>query len=78
MILTTEPRLQIRTPGVRVVPLRGGKWRVTSRDGALLGFFEATGNGEFRATRYSVRERRFRVLGEFRNATSATDALRYP
>lgn len=31
----------------------------------------------FRAMRFSVRERGFRMLGEFRTATAATDALRF-
>jgi hypothetical protein len=68
--------LEITTPGVRLTPLAGGKWRVTGRTGALLGHLEAVGD-EFRAMRFSVRERGFRALGVFRTATDAADALRF-
>lgn len=68
--------VDIRTPGVAVVPLASGKWRVVSRSGALLGHVEPA-DGGYRAMRFSVRERRFRMLGEFRTATDAADALRF-
>lgn len=68
--------LEISTPGVRVTPLAGGKWRVTARSGALLGHLEVV-DGEFRAMRFSVRQRGFRALGVFRTATDAADALRF-
>ena len=68
--------VDIRTPGVDVVPLASGKWRVVSRSGALLGHVEPAGEG-YRAMRFSVRERGFRMLGEFRTATDAADALRF-
>ncbi len=69
--------LDVATPGVRVTALASGKWRVTNRSGGLLGHLEAAESGEFRAMRFSVRERGFRKLGEFRTATDATDALRF-
>jgi hypothetical protein len=69
--------LDIRTPGVRVVPLAGGRWRILGRTGALLGLLETDGDGEYRALRFSVRERGYRLLGEFRTATDAADALRF-
>jgi hypothetical protein len=69
--------LDVTTPGVRVTALASGKWRVTTRTGALLGHLEAVGPGEFRAMRFSVRERGFRRLGEFRSASDAADALRF-
>ncbi len=70
------PPLEVATPGVQVVPLASGRWRVTSRTGRLLGHLEATEDG-FRAMRFSVRERGFRMLGEYRTATDAADALHY-
>ncbi len=69
--------LDVATPGVEVTALASGKWRVLSRSGALLGHFEATESGGYRAMRFSVVERGFRKLGEFRSATDATDALRF-
>jgi hypothetical protein len=67
----------IATPGVQVTPLAGGKWRVTTRTGALLGHLEFLDDGRVRAMRFSVRDRGFRRLGEFRSATDAADALRF-
>jgi hypothetical protein len=61
---------------VRVVALASGRWRVTSRAGGLLGHLEQADDG-FRAMRFSVRERGFRMLGEYRTATDAADALHY-
>lgn len=69
--------LDVRTPGVQVVPLASGRWRILGRTGALLGLLEAGGDGEYRALRFSVPERGYRVLGEFRTATDAADALRF-
>ncbi|WP_395639354.1 hypothetical protein [Pseudolysinimonas sp.] len=77
MNLPTTVALKVATPGVRVTPLASGKWRVTSRSGGLLGHLEALDSGEFRAMRFSIRERGYRVLGEFRTATDAADALRF-
>lgn len=76
MNLPTIAPLEVTTPGVRVTSLASGKWRVTTRSGALLGHLEASAGG-FRAMRFSVRERGFRALGEFRTATDAADALRF-
>jgi len=77
----TVPPLEVATPGVQVVPLASGRWRVTSRTGRLLGHLEAVTSDDssdgFRAMRFSVRERGFRVLGEYRTATDAADALHY-
>jgi hypothetical protein len=70
------PALDVRTPGVAVIPLKGGKWRVVARSGALLGHLESTPEG-YRAMRFSVRERGFRALGDFRTPTDAADALRF-
>jgi hypothetical protein len=69
--------LDVRTPGVRVVPLAGGKVRVLGLTGALLGLLEPADDGGYRALRFSVRERGFRMLGSFRSATDAADALRF-
>lgn len=77
MNLPTIDPLEVTTPGVRVTALASGKWRVTTRTGGLLGYFEAVESGGFRAMRFSVRERGYRSLGEFRTATDAADALRF-
>lgn len=89
MNLTAPPPLRVATPGVTLVPLASGRWRVTGRTGALLGHIEpvagADGTGPatesesaaFRAVRFSPRERAFRSLGEFRTAEAAADALRF-
>lgn len=77
MNLPSAVALDVATPGVRVTPLASGNWRVTSRTGGLLGLLEPAESGEYRALRFSVRERGFRPLGQFRTATDATDALRY-
>lgn len=69
--------LDVSTPGVRVVPLASGKWRVVGLTGALLGHLETDADGAFRAMRFSVRERGFRMLGSFRTPTDAADALRF-
>lgn len=71
-----SPDLEVATPGVRVVPLASGRFRVLGRSGALLGMLEHSPEG-VRALRFSVRERGFVDLGEFSTATRATDALRY-
>jgi hypothetical protein len=69
--------LDVTTPGVRLTPLASGRWRVSNRTGGLLGMLEPADSGEYRALRFSVRDRGFRILGQFRTATDATDALRY-
>jgi hypothetical protein len=69
--------LDVTTPGVHLTPLASGKWRVNNRTGGLLGMLEPAESGEYRALRFSVRDRGFRTLGQFRTATDATDALRY-
>ena len=62
---------------VQVTQLASGKWRVVGLTGALLGHLETDDDGDFRAMRFSVRERGFRALGRFRTATDAADALRF-
>lgn len=68
--------LEVATPGLRVVPLASGRYRVLGRTGALLGMLEPTSHGTVLASRFSVRERGFRTLGEFPTATRAAEALR--
>ena len=75
MNLPFSPDLEVSTPGVRVVALASGRYRVLSRSGALLGLLEPTAHG-VRAQRFSVRQRGFLDLGEFSTATRAADALR--
>ena len=77
MNLPTTTALEVTTPGVSLTSLASGKWRVTTRSGGLLGLLEPVESGEFRAMRFSVRERGFRALGVFRTATDAADALRF-
>jgi hypothetical protein len=77
MNLPALAELDVATPGVRLTPLASGKWRVTNRSGGLLGLLEPAESGEYRAMRFSVRDRGYRTLGEFRTATDATDALRF-
>ena len=74
---SSTARLDVSTPGVRLVPLASGRWRVVGRSGALLGLLESDEGGRFRASRFSVRERGYRMLGDFRSATDAADALRF-
>lgn len=73
---TASATLDVSTPGVRLVSLASGRWRVLGRTGALLGLLERS-DGGFRASRFSVRERGYRMLGDFRSATDAADALRF-
>lgn len=84
MNLTAPPPLRVATPGVTLVPLASGRWRVVGRTGALLGHIEPAEGTEgtaestvFRAVRFSPRERAFRSLGEFHTAEAAADALRF-
>lgn len=74
---TVSATLDVTTPGVRLVPLASGRWRVLGRTGALLGMLESADEGRYRAMRFSVRERGYRMLGDFRSATDAADALRF-
>ena len=67
-------------PGLAIVPLHSGDWRVTRRDGAVLGYVERVGDGadaRYRGKRMVARERRFTVLGEFWSADDAVDALQF-
>jgi hypothetical protein len=75
--LPSTVTLDVTTPGVHLTPLASGRWRVNTRTGGLLGMLEPAESGEYRALRFSVRDRGFRILGQFRTATDATDALRY-
>lgn len=77
MNLPSPVALDVTTPGVRLTPLASGRWRVSARTGGLLGMLEPAESGEYRALRFSVRDRGFHILGQFRTATDATDALRY-
>lgn len=55
-------------PGVHLVPLHSGLWRVTRSDGEVLGYIEtleARDGTRFRAKRINARHRRFIIIGEF-------------
>lgn len=76
---TAAAPLEHPVRGTAVVPLANGSWRVTRRDGTLLGNVEPV--NEERGTRYRAkrftRDRRFRAIGEFWTAHEAVDALRF-
>jgi hypothetical protein len=73
--------LDVTASGVQMVALAGGVWRIISTRGAeMLGHLEAVDDERgrrYRAKRFVVRERRFRVIGEFWTATDAVDAVRF-
>lgn len=66
--------------GLTLVPLNGAQWRVTGRDGLVFGHLEQidgpTGP-RYRGKRFSVRERGFRMLGDFATLGEAVDAIRF-
>ncbi len=79
-LATAATPLERSFPGIAVVPLANGSWRVTRRDGVLVGNVEPVadaGGQRFRARRFSMRERGFRPIGEFWTPTEAVDALRF-
>ena len=73
--------LDISTPAVRAIPVNGGVWRVVAAHGGeMLGHIEAVDDDpgpRYRAKRFVVRERRFRILGDFWTPADAVDAVRY-
>lgn len=73
-------RLDPARLGIRVHPVNGGMWRITALDGAMIGHVQLDEQPDavrYVAKRYSMRERAFRVLGEFRSGAAAVEALRY-
>lgn len=73
-------RLDPARLGIRVVPVNGGMWRITTPDGTMIGHVQLDEQPDatrYVAKRYSMRERAFRLLGEFRTGAAAVEALRY-
>lgn len=65
--------------GIRAVPLRGGRWRVTRAHGEVLGYVDAvdaTDGPRWRSSRLNPRTAAFVPLGEFRDAADALDVVR--
>lgn len=66
--------------GLSLVPLNGRQWRVTGRDGLVFGHLEEVDGPtgpRYRGKRFSVRERGFRMLGDFPTPGEAVDAIRF-
>lgn len=79
-LATAAAPLDVGFPGIRVVPLANGSWRVTRSDGALVGNVEPVvdeAGPRFRARRFAPREHGFRLVGEFWTPADAVDALRF-
>lgn len=79
-LATAAPPLQVGFPGIRVVPLANGSWRVTRADGALVGNVEPVADeagSRYRARRFVARDAGFRLVGEFWTPVDAVDALRF-
>ncbi|MBI5161390.1 MAG: hypothetical protein HY996_08270 [Micrococcales bacterium] len=77
------PAFPISRRGIRAVPLRGGRWRVTRDRGDVLGYVDliddprAAGDApRFRSSRMAARSSRLIPLGEFADARDALDAVR--
>lgn len=66
-------------PGIVLVPLHDGLWRVTRTEGEVLGYvesFTARDGERFRAKRLSARLRTFLTIGEFWRMDEALDCFR--
>ncbi len=66
-------------PGLATVLVHDALWRITRRDGEVLGYVERVDNprGErFKAKRLDTLRRRFLLLGEFWSIDDAIDCLR--
>jgi len=79
-----SPAPLVAPPGLRLVPLRAGRWRVTRADGSVSGYLErveaataAPGSAPFRSLRMAGGpEPRLVPLGEFWRAEDALESLR--
>lgn len=79
-LATAASPLERSFPGIAVVPLANGSWRVTRRDGTLVGNVEPVAEEagtRYRAKRFTPRDRGFRPIGEFWTPAEAVDALRF-
>jgi len=81
----STPAYPVQRRGVRTVPLRGSRWRVTRDAGEVLGYVElveaapvagAPTAPRWRSSRMPSRQARFLPLGEFASAADALDAVR--
>jgi hypothetical protein len=79
-LLAPAVPLGVAARGVDVVALPGGLWRITGREGRVLGHVEVVEDASgrrYRSKRFMVRDRRFRILGEFGRPEDAVDAVRF-
>ncbi len=76
---TASPLVTGRTPGVGVIPLNNGLWRVTRASGVVLGYVQQLDGypERFAAKRLLPSGRGFRPVGEFRSFPDALDCLRF-
>lgn len=66
--------------GVTVIQLHDDLWRVTRRDGEVLGYVErstAAGGHRFQAKRMLPRQRRFLPIGQFWSLDDAMECFRF-
>lgn len=66
--------------GVAVIPLHDDLWRVTRKNGEVLGYVErstAVAGHRFLAKRMLQRQRRFLPVGEFWSLDDALDCFRF-
>jgi hypothetical protein len=79
LVGTTPGAYPVRRRGVRTLPLRGGRWRVTRESGAVLGYVEAVESSSgpaWLSSRMSAAAR-LQPLGEFATPEDALDVLRF-
>jgi hypothetical protein len=76
---TTEPTSYMRF-GVAIIQLHDDLWRVTRRNGEVLGYVERSASAagpRFVAKRMLQRQRRFLPIGEFWSMDDAMDCFRF-
>jgi hypothetical protein len=79
LIGTTPGAYPVRRRGVRSIPLRGGRWRVTRDSGAILGYVERVESGDglrWQSSRMTT-SARIQPLGDFATPEDALDVLRF-
>jgi hypothetical protein len=72
------PDYPVSRRGIRTIPLRGGRWRVTREAGEVLGYVELVPGDapRWRSSRMPARQARFVQLGEFGTPDDALDVIR--
>lgn len=79
LIGTTPGAYPVRRRGIRTVPLRGRRWRVTRESGVILGYIDAEeseGRFVWRSARLTS-SARLDPLGSFAGPEDALDVLRF-